>query len=149
MKEVKVGQIYKDNDKRVGERKVIVLSLIEGVTPDNKNRKAVCQDLFAYERRDLGHKTKIRCDRLLRGGSTGYVLVSDLAPEGLTKVDPDANLDEQLDLTRAILSEDETAAARWGSKEEQAHRLAELIHALDGWIRGGGFLPKAWTEGKS
>jgi hypothetical protein len=30
----------------------------------------------------------------------------------------------------------------------EADRLAELVLALDGWIRKGGFLPDAWQKGR-
>jgi len=30
--------------------------------------------------------------------------------------------------------------------EDDAVALAESVQALDGWIRGGGFLPDAWSD---
>jgi hypothetical protein len=32
--------------------------------------------------------------------------------------------------------------------EADAARMAELVLALDGWMKGGGFLPRAWQEAK-
>ncbi len=66
-------------------------------------------------------------------------------------MDPDANLQEQLEIARSVvrnieqregnampdLSEAEIADA--------ADRLAELILALDEWLRHGGFLPHPWS----
>jgi hypothetical protein len=55
-------------------------------------------------------------------------------------MDPNANLAEQLQIARR-LSE--------GHESPQAERLADLVIALDEWIRIGGFLPDAWdTEPK-
>jgi hypothetical protein len=58
-------------------------------------------------------------------------------------MDPNANLDEQLglarDLTEAIENGDEL-------EEDDVERLCDLVHALDGWITGGGFLPTRWKR---
>lgn len=35
----------------------------------------------------------------------------------------------------------------YGGCECDAERLAELVEALDDWIRKGGFLPKDWQKG--
>lgn len=43
-------------------------------------------------------------------------------------------------------SSDEMAVARWGSKEEQLNRLAELVFSIDDWLSGGGFLPEKWDS---
>jgi hypothetical protein len=58
-------------------------------------------------------------------------------------MDPDANLEEQLELARSILEDGEELA---GDDElvNSAERLAELVQALDGWINSRGFLPKRW-----
>lgn len=65
-------------------------------------------------------------------------------------MDPDANLQEQLKLTKEIvdlveekgvLNEDDVSAL-----EEKSTRLAELVESLDGWITGGGFLPARWRQ---
>lgn len=56
-------------------------------------------------------------------------------------MDPDANLREQLEIaTEIIAASDEDE----GISEVEAVRLAELMIALDEWIRRGGFLPDAW-----
>jgi hypothetical protein len=62
-------------------------------------------------------------------------------------MDPDANLKEQLRQAASILAHiddmgDEAELA------QSAGRLAELVEALDMWIKGGGFLPKAWIVGE-
>lgn len=52
-------------------------------------------------------------------------------------MDPNANLQEQLSIAKAILAD----------KQEHTFigvRLAELVEALDGWITRGGFLPESW-----
>lgn len=59
-------------------------------------------------------------------------------------MDPNANLEEQRRLAKQILS------AGRGPKQnltlDRAHRLAELVEALDEWISGGGFLPADWQK---
>lgn len=50
-------------------------------------------------------------------------------------MDPNANLEEQLKLSRALV---------WLDGGRYATRLAELVIALDEWIRKGGFLPARW-----
>lgn len=49
-------------------------------------------------------------------------------------MDPDATLAEMLEEARADQSE----------FHEGIHRLAELVLALDEWLRKGGFLPTDW-----
>lgn len=51
-------------------------------------------------------------------------------------MDPDANLDEALEL--AVVLE------RY--EDDDARRLAELVLALNEWISRGGFLPAAWQR---
>lgn len=62
-------------------------------------------------------------------------------------MDPNANLAEQLRLARGI-----QACADDGAPidVDDATRLAELVLALDEWLRNGGFRPAAWgvTRGK-
>lgn len=58
-------------------------------------------------------------------------------------MDPNANLQEQLDIAAAIL---ESVDAEEGIDVDDAARLAELVEALHGWISGGGFLPSAWRK---
>lgn len=55
-------------------------------------------------------------------------------------MDPNANLDEQRAIVRALLDADELDSEALND----ALRLAELMQALDDWIAGGGFLPRAW-----
>ena len=52
-------------------------------------------------------------------------------------MDPEANLSEQLRICQRI--------AAGEHDESDVDRLAELVLALDTWLRGGGFLPRAWT----
>jgi hypothetical protein len=54
------------------------------------------------------------------------------------KVDPSANLKEQLDLARELLANNTGMV--------DAMRLAELVLALDSWLRAGGFAPSAWRQ---
>jgi oligoribonuclease (3'-5' exoribonuclease) len=58
-------------------------------------------------------------------------------------MDPEENLKTQLLLAKAILESGETGVRNWGAT---AHRLAELVVALNEWIAKGGFLPKAWNK---
>ena len=53
-------------------------------------------------------------------------------------MDPNANLQEQLQLADLILDGLGTRA--------NAERLAELVVALDEWIAKGGFLPSKWLR---
>jgi hypothetical protein len=56
-------------------------------------------------------------------------------------MDPNANLEEQRDIADGILS------AGWNADHtDDAERLAELVLALDSWIKSGGFLPRPWKE---
>lgn len=52
-------------------------------------------------------------------------------------MDPNANLTEALSLAHTIVEDDDESS--------DATRLAELVLALDQWIRMGGFLPGAWN----
>jgi hypothetical protein len=54
-------------------------------------------------------------------------------------MDPNANLTEQLEIAALLLNDDPNNAVA-------AIRLAELVEALDGWLKGGGFLPDAWGK---
>ena len=55
-------------------------------------------------------------------------------------MDPDANLKELLEL--AERAADDAGALCW----TDTARMAELVIALDRWIKKGGFLPKVWLE---
>jgi len=57
-------------------------------------------------------------------------------------MDPESNLAEQKRLIQRILDTDDVDA-------DDARRLAELSDALDGWMCGGGFLPRAWAAKRS
>lgn len=57
-------------------------------------------------------------------------------------MDPNANLDEMLELSKQLLAGELTYP------DEAAVRLAELIEGLDHWITGGGFLPERWQQQK-
>ena len=57
-------------------------------------------------------------------------------------MDPNSNLKEQLHLAQHIINTDDPTV-RVGA----AIRLAELVEALDEWLRRGGFRPAAWEQG--
>lgn len=64
-------------------------------------------------------------------------------------MDPDANLDEQLDLVKRIVvltNSDGPKAARDAEIARLARDLADMVEALDHWITGGGFLPARWKD---
>lgn len=70
-------------------------------------------------------------------------------------MDPNANIDEQLELVKEINAVVDSAADDGTLTPEQtealgdkAARLAELVEALDHWITGGGFLPTRWKGGR-
>jgi len=58
-------------------------------------------------------------------------------------MDPDANLTEQLELSKKLIHclDNEPEPPELADIE----RLAELVLALNDWIRRGGFLPKLWN----
>lgn len=64
-------------------------------------------------------------------------------------MDPIANLQEQLNLSKEILrlcdvADDEVDVTE--DLEFSSLRLAQLVLALDEWICGGGFLPPRWER---
>ena len=62
-------------------------------------------------------------------------------------MDPNANLREQLELAQEIVKRAasiEQQDMTLSPAEQNALRLAELVLALDEWIRKGGFLPRQW-----
>lgn len=64
-------------------------------------------------------------------------------------MDPNANLDQQLELAkkiRALVESDEPLERFAHRLEELAGELAERVEALDHWITGGGFLPERWKD---
>lgn len=71
-------------------------------------------------------------------------------------MDPDENLRAQLDRVMRINAIDDAACGtengEWTPTEERrlaylAGELAELVEALDEWIRNGGALPREWVKG--
>lgn len=56
-------------------------------------------------------------------------------------MDPNANLNTQLDLARAIANGDFDEFP-----EHEAAQLAELVLALDKWLASDGFLPERWLR---
>ncbi|MGC2652279.1 MAG: hypothetical protein WA317_01465 [Mycobacterium sp.] len=64
-------------------------------------------------------------------------------------MDPNANLEEQLRISRELIGiadwpEGESPAI--GDVPALAVRLSELVIALDGWIARGCFPPAAWKQ---
>jgi hypothetical protein len=51
---------------------------------------------------------------------------------------------------REMMDEAETIIEAWDMNEAicEPVRLAELVLALDGWVRKGGFLPDAWRKAR-
>jgi hypothetical protein len=60
-------------------------------------------------------------------------------------VDPEANLQEQLELSKKMLSDYREETGN-GIDQDDAARLAELVTELNDWIKKGGFLPKSWNK---
>lgn len=56
-------------------------------------------------------------------------------------MDPNANLEEQINISNRIIN-------GTGDMDDMddAERLAELVLALDEWIERGGFLPRRWKN---
>jgi hypothetical protein len=63
-------------------------------------------------------------------------------------MDPNANLEEQLALAASIIAAFDDPDGNIDIPDEDVERLAELVQALDGWIRKGGFLPRDWHESR-
>ena len=89
----------------------------------------------------------------VHGGEVDSEREAELETEVI--LDPDANLAEQIELARVILKKvDAVAEAEELSDDleishevvDDAERLAELVIALDGWLRRRGFLPGAWKK---
>jgi hypothetical protein len=59
-------------------------------------------------------------------------------------MDPNANLREQLAIAKRIL--ESPGYSEVHEYVVDAERLAELVVALDEWIRKGGFLPDSWRK---
>ena len=58
-------------------------------------------------------------------------------------MDPDTNVCEQLSLARRIIVQIDSEKP---VDKDEANYLAELVLALDEWIRNGGFLPARWMH---
>lgn len=59
-------------------------------------------------------------------------------------MDPNAALQELLALKAKIMRQWDAADDTCDFDEADVIRMAELVEALDGWIRKGGFLPERW-----
>jgi hypothetical protein len=71
-------------------------------------------------------------------------------------MDPEANLRAQRETTRDIMKIWDACGHDGNFTPQQenelvhyAYRLAELVEALDGWIKGGGFLPSSWQKSRT
>lgn len=60
-------------------------------------------------------------------------------------MDPTANLKEQHDLAIKMQNDYEEEDGN-GIDQDDAYRLAQLVHALDEWLRNKGFLPAQWAR---
>lgn len=60
-------------------------------------------------------------------------------------MDPTKNLSEQVELAKKMLKDYEDLDSN-GIDQDDANRLAQLVEALDEWIRRGGFLPVPWQN---
>lgn len=60
-------------------------------------------------------------------------------------MDPDACLAEIRQIQMLFAMQDGNEEAR---EPEDIDRYIELVQALDGWMTGGGFPPKAWKKGR-
>lgn len=60
-------------------------------------------------------------------------------------MDPNANLKEMLELAASMQKAYEDEGGN-GIDQDDANRLAELVEALDGWLKGKGFLPTRWAR---
>jgi hypothetical protein len=54
-------------------------------------------------------------------------------------MDPNETLRRLRDLSQTIIGADE-------NESEDALALAELVQAMDGWLKRGGFLPTEWNR---
>lgn len=58
-------------------------------------------------------------------------------------MDPNANLEEMLALARTLVDDTRPDSTE---RLEMGDRLADLVLAMDGWLRGGGFTPDVWLD---
>ena len=71
-------------------------------------------------------------------------------------MDPDRNIADQMQLSTEIIeiiderADDDGVLSDEDKDEvvEKANELAELVQALDAWIKKGGFLPAIWRQKK-
>ena len=61
-------------------------------------------------------------------------------------MDPNANLERQLEITKELERLLDVGYERDVLLVELASELVELVNGLDGWIKGGGFLPTRWQR---
>jgi hypothetical protein len=63
-------------------------------------------------------------------------------------MDPNANLEEALEIARALQEEDidTHTASDTAGMAEQGRRLGELVLALDEWLANGNFKPRRWDH---
>jgi hypothetical protein len=67
-------------------------------------------------------------------------------------MDPNANLREQLEISRLVAEQDNCHPNQKLSQDDLVvllDRLAELVEALHSWIIQGGHLPEAWSHVRS
>lgn len=64
-------------------------------------------------------------------------------------MDPNVNLEEQLEISRSIINEDidKHTSSETAWMAGQGQRLAELVLSLDEWLAGGCFKPRRWNDG--
>lgn len=60
-------------------------------------------------------------------------------------MDPNANLEEQRDLSKTLAGPLPGEVYEGVEVQDQSARLAELVESLDEWIMKGGFLPDEWV----
>lgn len=60
-------------------------------------------------------------------------------------MDPNKNLEQQLELSKEII-QDAYDPLDGKRSSEKAFQLAELVISLDAWVKNGGFLPSAWMK---
>ena len=59
-------------------------------------------------------------------------------------MDPNSNIQEQPEIARRIQARIDRCDDDTAEDADDGNRLAELVLALDGWMRSGGFAPVRW-----